>query len=128
MTIEPSTFSNLSDVSIKKTKMLFVVVAALCLVGVGISIELTRIHIFTHTDPTYHSICAVSELVNCETVALSPYSVFAGLPVSVWGILGYLTIGLLATWSAFKPRLLPTWVYGALVSLSVGSLVVSIFL
>ena len=57
----------------------------LYLLGVLVSIELTRIHLFVHTDPAYQSVCAVSEGVNCETVAISPYSVFAGLPVSVDG-------------------------------------------
>ena len=56
----------------------------LCLLGLGVSIELSRIHVFVHTDPSYHSVCAMSEGVNCETVAASPYSVFAGLPVAVW--------------------------------------------
>lgn len=55
-----------------------------------------RIHVFVHTDPSYHSVCAMSDGVNCETVAVSPYSVFAGLPVSVWGIAGYVVLGGLA--------------------------------
>jgi len=71
--------------------MLFMVLA--CLAGVAVSVELTRIHVLVHTDPTFHSVCAVSEGVNCETVASSPYSVFAGIPVSVWGIFGYALIG-----------------------------------
>jgi uncharacterized membrane protein len=57
----------------------------LSLLGVAVAIELTRIHVFVHIDPSYHSVCAMSEGLNCETVAVSPYSVFAGLPVSVLG-------------------------------------------
>ncbi len=74
--------------------LLFMVLA--CLAGVAVSVELTRIHVLVHTDPTFHSVCAVSEGVNCETVASSPYSVFAGIPVSVWGIFGYALIGVRA--------------------------------
>jgi uncharacterized membrane protein len=67
---------------------LALVSAGLCLVGIAVSAELTRVHVFVHTDPDYHSLCAMSEGINCETVAISPYSVFAGLPVSVWGLAG----------------------------------------
>lgn len=78
--------------------------ALLCLLGVAVSAELTRIHVFTHTDPAYHSVCAVSEGVNCETVALSPYSVVAGLPVSIWGMAGYMMMGGLALSSLARRR------------------------
>jgi uncharacterized membrane protein/predicted DsbA family dithiol-disulfide isomerase len=101
---------------------------ALCLLGIGVSIELTRIHVFVHTDPEYHSVCAVSEGVNCETVAVSPYSVFAGLPVSVWGLAGYLLMGLLAAWSLTNRRLHPAWPCGLLLLLTVFSAGVSVVL
>jgi len=93
---------------------LAVSIALLCLLGAGVSIELTRIHLFVHTDPSYHSVCAVSEGVNCETVAVSPYSVFLGLPVSVWGIIGYLAMGALAVWSSSGRRPHPAWPLGLL--------------
>ena len=68
----------------------------LCLAGIGVSAKLLHIHIFTHTDPDFHSLCAVSDGFNCETVALSPWSVFFGLPICIWGIWGYsLILGLL---------------------------------
>ncbi len=97
----------------------------LCLLGLGVSLELTRIHVFVHTDPDYHSVCAVSEGVNCETVAASPYSVFAGVPVSVWGLAGYLAMGLLALWSLLRRRLHDAWPWGLMLVLSVFSAVVS---
>lgn len=99
--------------------------AGLCGLGVAISAELTRIHVFVHTDPSYHSVCALSEGVNCETVAVSPYSVFAGLPVSVWGVLGYLLMGLLASWGWSEQRLRPTWPLGILLSLTAFSVLAS---
>ena len=100
-------------------------IALLCLLGIGVSVELTRIHVFAHTDPAYHSVCALNEGVNCETVAVSPYSVFAGLPVSVWGIVGYLSMGILALWNRSTKRLHPTWPLGLLLLLTASSAAVS---
>lgn len=91
---------------------------ALCLAGIGVSLELTRIHVKTHLDPTYHSICAVSQGVNCQTVALSPASVFAGVPVSVWGLAAYLAMGILALWSLGRHRLGRSWGVGLLLVLT----------
>lgn len=101
------------------------VFALLALVGVVVAAELTRIHVFVHTDPSYHSICAVSEGVDCETVAVSPYSVFAGLPVSVWGLLGYLVMGGLALSAVGARRPHPTWPLGLLLALSAFSVAIS---
>jgi len=100
----------------------------LCLLGVGVAAELTRIHLFVHTDPSYHSLCAVSEGINCETVATSPYSVFLGLPVSVWGLLGYLLMGALAGWALVPRRLHPRWPFGLLLLLVVFSVGTSVVL
>lgn len=100
----------------------------LCLVGLAVAVELTRIHVFVHTDPSYHSICAVSEGVNCETVALSPYSVFAGLPVSIWGVAGYLLMGALSL-TAHKARSAnATWPFGFLLTLTSCSVATSVLL
>lgn len=46
-------------------------------------------HYRVHTDLLYVSLCAVSEAVNCDTVSQSMYSIFLGVPVPVWGVLGY---------------------------------------
>ncbi|MCU0736223.1 MAG: thioredoxin domain-containing protein [Methylotetracoccus sp.] len=51
---------------------------------------LSYTHYRVNVDPSYASFCAISKSVNCDTVAHSPYSVTAGLPVSVWGIAGIL--------------------------------------
>jgi uncharacterized membrane protein len=37
----------------------------------------------------YQSFCAISQALNCDTVSQSPYSILFGVPVPVWGILGY---------------------------------------
>ncbi len=58
--------------------------------GIGVALYLTWLHYQVHTNPAFHSFCAMNDAFNCETVAESPYSVFFGLPVAVWGLLGYL--------------------------------------
>ena len=103
-------------------------VLVLALIGVGVSIELSRIHYFTHTDPVYKSVCAVNETVNCETVARSPYSVFFGAPVSAWGIFGYVLIAAFAVWGLNRRRLHPLWPFGVLTGLIGAALVASSFL
>ena len=88
------------------------------ILGVAVSVELTRIHVFVHTDPDYHSVCAMSDRINCETVAISPYSVFAGIPVSVWGIAGYVAMTVLALWADPIARPHKTWPVGLLLLLT----------
>lgn len=99
-----------------------------CAIGLVVSLELAKIHWFVHTDPTYHSICAVSRGLNCETVASSPYSVFWGLPVAVWGILAYAVMGLVALSAITRQRLHPTWPWGLLSTLATCSVAVSAIL
>jgi uncharacterized membrane protein/protein-disulfide isomerase len=40
-------------------------------------------------DIAYSSFCAISKAINCDTISQSRYSVFLGLPVAIWGIIGY---------------------------------------
>lgn len=103
-------------------RLLLVAVAALCAVGLGVSVELTRIHYLTHTDPGFHSVCAVSETVNCETVAESAFSTLLGLPISVWGLLAYAAMAALALWGLHPRRRAPTWPRGALLVLIAAAL------
>jgi protein-disulfide isomerase/uncharacterized membrane protein len=105
-------------------------VVLLCLAGLGVSIDLTRIHVKVHTDPSYQSFCAYSKGVNCDTVAQSPYSLFAAVPVAVWGILGYLLMGGFAI-SLWRARLKNRYGYAAaapLLGLTLFATTVSIVL
>ncbi|MBM4353102.1 MAG: hypothetical protein FJ109_04790 [Deltaproteobacteria bacterium] len=61
----------------------------LAAIGLVIAFELTDVFVRSHTDPDFQSFCAVSEGMNCETVALSEYSTQLGVPVSVWASAGY---------------------------------------
>lgn len=74
--------------------------ALLCGLGLVFAVKLAFLHFAVHHDPTTESFCAISEQVNCDTVAASHWSVFAEVPVAVWGVLGYLWLGALALWAA----------------------------
>ena len=63
--------------------------ALLALIGLIISIYLSISHYRVYTDASYESFCAISRSINCDTVSQSSYSVFLGLPVPVWGVIGY---------------------------------------
>ncbi len=97
-----------------RIRVILIIALLVQIAGFIVAAELTEIHYYTHTDPSYHSICAVNETINCETVAQSPYSVFLGLPVSVLGMFGYLLMACLTVWGLTKKRLHPNWPMGAL--------------
>jgi uncharacterized membrane protein/protein-disulfide isomerase len=90
----------------------FWTIAVLGLAGVADSIYLSISHYKVHVDMSYKSFCALSQAINCDTVSQSPYSVFLGLPVAVWGIIGYtfflLFMPLALSRDAQKDRLWPT--------------------
>jgi protein-disulfide isomerase/uncharacterized membrane protein len=106
--------SDLRSATRSRRRPVLIAALVLCIVGLGVSIELSRIHYYTHTDPKYQSICAVSDTVNCSTVAQSPFSVFWGLPISAWGIIGYTLMGFMAAWGLSKRRLHAKWPLGIL--------------
>jgi uncharacterized membrane protein/2-hydroxychromene-2-carboxylate isomerase len=93
-----------------------------------LSADLLRLHVRVHTDPNYHSYCAVNEYVDCEEVALSSHAVFAGLPVALWGLMGYLFMGGLSIWGLRRGVNPGTWPFGILFGLSAFSVAVSLFM
>ncbi len=64
--------------------------AVLAFAGLCDSAYLAVNHFRNYTDLGYSSFCAISRAINCDTVAQSPYSILAGLPVAVWGMIGYI--------------------------------------
>ena len=60
--------------------------------GILDSIYLSISHYRIYTDIGYESFCAISHAINCDTVSQSPYAIFIGLPVPVWGVLGYVFV------------------------------------
>jgi uncharacterized membrane protein len=104
-------------------RILFLV---LCVLGICFSAELLRLHVKVYTDPAYHALCAVNQQFNCETVAVSPYAVFAGLPVALWGLVGYLFMGGLGLWGVVRRSQPPAiWPFGFLFWLSLFAVFVS---
>ncbi|UCH22572.1 MAG: thioredoxin domain-containing protein [Deltaproteobacteria bacterium] len=67
----------------------FWTVVILALAGLIDSIYLSISHYRVYTDISYQSFCAISRAINCDTVSQSPHSVLWGMPVPVWGIMGY---------------------------------------
>ncbi|CAK8713019.1 Putative membrane protein [Candidatus Electrothrix laxa] len=65
-------------------------------IGIAASSYLALSHYRNYTDIGYSSFCAISQSINCDTVSQSPWSVLLGLPVALWGILGYTVFFLLA--------------------------------
>ena len=66
------------------------------------SIYLAISHYRIYTDIGYESFCAISHAINCDTVSQSPYAIFIGLPVPVWGVLGYVFVLLLLVPAGMK--------------------------
>ncbi len=65
------------------------------LTALGLSVELTKIHIQVHLHPGIKSFCSLAHAVSCLNVAESRFSVFAGMPMAVWSILGQLALAAL---------------------------------
>src|SRR3954452_1832640 len=74
--------------------------AALASAGLVLAVMLVREHASAHAGGV--SFCAISEYVNCDRVAMSPYSVVLGVPVAAWGALGY-ALALLLAPTGFPP-------------------------
>jgi protein-disulfide isomerase/uncharacterized membrane protein len=62
-------------------------------IGLGISIVTEVVHSRLASNPGYTSFCNISTTVNCDVVMGSRYALLAGVSVSLWAILYYLTVG-----------------------------------
>ena len=47
-------------------------------------------HYRNYTDITFSSFCALTKAINCDTVSQSPWSIFFGIPMAIWGLCSYL--------------------------------------
>lgn len=119
MTVAGLNFSKVGAYQAEKSKKViplsfsvyFWAVAFLALCGLADSIYLSISHYRVYTDIGYRSFCAVSKSINCDTVSQSPFSIFFGLPVPVWGMIGYVFFLLLLSFAwiptAGKKRIWP---------------------
>ncbi len=68
-----------------------IAITILSLIGLALSIELCIVfynaNFVTDAAP---SICAISETMDCDSVARTSYSQFLGIPLSLWGVFLYL--------------------------------------
>ncbi len=87
-------------------------VAVLAAVGVSLAGALVREHVRAHAGIV--SICAINDYVNCDRVATSHWSVALGLPVALWGALGYGLVLALALSGLRARRPHPAWPAGLL--------------
>ncbi len=77
------------------------------LVGEGLAIYLTRLHIALQANPAHQSFCNVSTQVNCDAVTRSGYAVVFGVPLALWGALIYATLALISIWGLRSRRAAP---------------------
>ena len=90
----------LDRVPMKRTDS--VTLAVLSLVALGVSIYLTYVHYRLHEQPGWHSACAISDVINCETVLTSPYGSIVGTPLSALGAWFYTLTALIAVGAFFR--------------------------
>lgn len=76
----------------------------LILAGTGLisSTYLSISHYRVYTDVGYRSFCSISKAINCDTVSQSQYSVFLGIPLGLWGCIGYLAVIVLLFFAKMK--------------------------
>jgi uncharacterized membrane protein len=72
--------------------------ALLAAVGLLCAVALELVHIRAFEAPNASSFCSAGARLDCNTVALSRWSIVGSVPVPVWGIAGFLAIGLTAWW------------------------------
>ncbi len=92
------------------------IAVALAATGLVLSAVLEYVHIKTYLDVTADSFCRVGEQLDCATVALSRFSVLLGVPLPVWGMVGFLSM-LVAAWKR-SVLLLPLAAFGAAASVA----------
>ncbi len=100
--------------------------ALLSAVGLVLSGILVRQHAAAHLGIA--SACNINEFVNCDRVATSAYSVFLGLPVAVWGLLGYGLLLILSILGLGPRRSHASWPAGLLFVGAAAAAVVAVVL
>ncbi|MFA5903380.1 MAG: vitamin K epoxide reductase family protein [Desulfobacula sp.] len=77
----------------KKMSFFYFIMGAVLLIGGFLdAIYLAVSHYRAYTDIEYSSFCAISKSFNCDTVSQSSFSILFGLPIPIWGVLGYLLL------------------------------------
>ncbi|HEY6079198.1 MAG TPA: vitamin K epoxide reductase family protein, partial [Polyangiaceae bacterium] len=88
---------------------------SVAVLGLLLSLWLELVHYRAYTSPSAVSFCSVGAKLDCASVALSRYSVLLGVPLPLWGALGFAS---LATAAWLRSRwLLPLAALATLASL-----------
>lgn len=75
------------------TKPRFFIILILVLIGIALCVELSYVFYKTNFLTDYApSFCAMSDFIDCDGVAKTPYSLSLGVPNSLWGMFLYLII------------------------------------
>jgi len=69
---------------------------ALAAIGLLTCLVLELVHVRAYLTPSAASLCTLGERFDCVSVALSRLAVLLGLPLPLWGVLGFVAIGLAA--------------------------------
>src|SRR5262245_61204948 len=77
---------------------------AIALIGVAVASYTYFVGHRLATDTGYTSFCNLGGVVNCDAVLSSRYGTFLEVPVSVWGIVGFVAGALLALPGALGVR------------------------
>ena len=93
--------------------------------GVALAGTLARLHRQAHAGVA--SFCAINATFNCDRVATSRFSVLLGLPVAVWGVLGFGLAVALAAWGLLV-RGRSTWPRGLLLLVAAAAVAASLAL
>jgi uncharacterized membrane protein len=72
--------------------------AYLAAIGFACAVALEIVHLQAYAAPSASSFCSAGAKFDCTTVALSRWSVIGNVPVPVWGMAGFLALGLTAWW------------------------------
>ena len=75
----------------------------LAAIGLFTCLVLEVVHVRAYLAPAAGSLCTLGERLDCVSVALSRFAVLLGVPLPIWGAIGFVAIGL-AAWS--RSRLL----------------------
>ncbi len=76
-----------------KTRRILLAIALLALAGIAVS----SVSLYHHYRTDKTSYCDIGQTFNCDIVNRSTYSVVAGVPVALIGIIGYVALLVLAT-------------------------------
>ncbi|MCW5205970.1 thioredoxin domain-containing protein [Desulfobulbus sp. F5] len=72
---------------LRKLLLLWLTALLLAVTGLTVALYSAHSHYQNYTDPLYSSFCAISQAINCDTVAQSPWSIIFAIPVAWWGVL-----------------------------------------